>query len=41
MQMAKSAFVILAHDAALQQSPESLNAVCVNFTVCIAKLMVD
>lgn len=41
MQMAKGNFVVLAHDAALQQSPEAFNRVGVNFAIRIAHLMID
>jgi hypothetical protein len=41
MQMAKGDFVILAHDSALKQPPETFNAVRVDFAVCIRELMID
>lgn len=41
MQMAKGNFVVLANNAALQQSPESFDSIGVNFTVRIANLVID
>src|SRR5450759_2395121 len=41
MEMAKSDAMVLADDAAFQQAPKSLNAVRVDFAICVAHLMID
>jgi len=41
MQMAKGDFVVLADDAALQQSPESFDCVGVNLAIGIGEFMID
>ena len=41
MQVRKGHFVVLADDAALEQAPESLNGIRVDFSIGVADLMVD